>query len=102
MGEKVEALHHPINRRHLARIENPGFNKVRPFEFGGQRVDQASEDEPVQHFLLAGVLDLRQRVVAPEGMVALLQRLVSSPQDVVYLSLAVTSLQINHLDQLFR
>ena len=27
---------------------------------------------------------------------------VISPQDVVYLSLAVTSLQINHLDQLFR
>ena len=27
---------------------------------------------------------------------------LSSPQDVVYLSLAGTSLQINHLDQLFR
>ena len=29
-------------------------------------------------------------------------RLLSHPQDVVYLSLAVTFLQVKHLDQLFR
>ena len=57
-------------REALVRVEQVGFDIVDDLGLAAKRVHRPSKANPVQEFLLAGVLDLCGGEIAPAGEIA--------------------------------
>ena len=58
------------------RDEGPGLDEFGPVGLAAELLHRTQQAEPVQHFVLAAVLDLVGRVVVPGRVVALFERVV--------------------------
>src|SRR5260370_10778267 len=62
----------------LGRIEDPCIDKAGIGRFAFESLQGAGETHPIECLLLAGILDRRSRIVAPELVVAGSQRIVEA------------------------
>src|SRR5262245_23737360 len=70
LGTSIPRLVAPEHRHALRRVERPGLHPVQDLRPVVRFGHGAGEAGPVEHFLLAGVLYLRERRIAPRGIVA--------------------------------
>jgi hypothetical protein len=63
------------DREDLVRVAGPGLDEARFLRLAVELIHRAGQAVPVEQLVVAGLLDFGQRRLAPEGVVAFLQRL---------------------------